>query len=120
MIKLIIAGSRNFNNYTLLEEKVDEFLREYKDNEIEIVSGTARGADKLGELYALTRSFKIKKFPANWNLYGRSAGYKRNAEMANYASHCVVFWDGESRGTKHMIDLAKQYKLELLIVRFEY
>lgn len=115
MIRLIVAGSRTFNDYDLLKTKLDFYLKNKNLTEVEIVSGTAKGADKLGELYAKANQIQLKLMPADWAL-GKSAGYKRNEQMAKYASHCVVFWDGESRGTKHMIDLAKQYNLNLKIV----
>lgn len=84
----------------------------YKDNITEspieeIVSGTANGVDKLGENWAMYRRIPVKKFPANWNMYGKSAGYRRNLEMAGYADALVAVWDGESKGTKHMIDIAR-------------
>ena len=115
-MKLIVAGSRSFSNYKLLCWNLDKIIN--GNNEVEIVSGTAQGADKLGEYYAQTHGFAVKQFPANWNKFGKSAGYRRNEEMAKYATHCIVFWDGESRGTKHMIDLANKHNLELTIVRF--
>ena len=115
MYKVIVAGSRTFNNYTLMKNKLDFYLKNLK--EVEIVSGTAYGADKLGEKYAKEHNLPVKQFPANWNLYGKSAGYKRNEEMAKYADACVVFWDGVSRGTKLMIDLAKKYNIPLRIVK---
>ena len=85
--------------------------------ELEIVSGTARGVDQLGERYALERGLKLKKFPANWDKYGRKAGYLRNKEMAEYARILIAFWDGKSKGTKHMIDLAQKYGVFIIIER---
>lgn len=72
----------------------------------EIISGGARGIDKLGEEIARRSSIPCKVFPANWDLHGKSAGYKRNVEMAEYADALIAIWDGHSRGTKHMIDIA--------------
>ena len=118
MIKLIVAGSRNFNNFELLKSKLNFYLQHYSKDEIEIVSGTARGADRLGERYALASNYQLKKFPAHWNVYGKSAGYRRNEEMAKYATHCVVFIVNNSKGSSHMIELAKQYQLNLRVVRF--
>lgn len=118
MLKVIIAGSRDFNNYEMLENLVDMYLQRYSPDQIEIVSGGARGADRLGERYARSRGIALKVIPADWNAYGRSAGYRRNEEMAQYATHCIVFWDGKSRGSGHMIDLAKHYKLARRIVRY--
>ena len=85
---------------------------------IEIVSGAANGADKLGEKYASEKEYSIKQFPADWNKYGKSAGYKRNEEMARYADALIAFWDGESKGTKHMIDLANKYNLKINIIQY--
>lgn len=116
MFKVVVAGSRNFNNYNLLKEKLD-FLLQNKKN-IEIVSGTARGADTLGERYAKERGYSLKRFPANWEKHGRKAGYIRNKEMRDYADAVVVFWDGESRGTKHMIDLSKEKNLPIKIIKY--
>lgn len=118
MLKVIIAGSRGFNDYQLLERLVDMYLQRYSPDQIEIVSGGARGADRLGECYAQSRGMALKVMPADWNRFGKSAGYGRNESMAQYATHCIVFWDGSSRGTQHMINLANQYKLALRIVRY--
>ena len=85
-MKLIIAGTRTFTNYQKLKQICDHFLQD--QNNIEIVSGACRGADKLGEQYAKERNIKITRFPANWNKYGKAAGPKRNEQMANYAK-CV-------------------------------
>lgn len=116
MIKIIIAGSRDFNDYELLKEKMDSLIK--IKEKTEIVSGTARGADLLGEKYAKENSIQIKRFPADWNRFGKSAGYKRNEEMAKYADACVCFWDGKSRGTKHMIDLAERNNLKVIVIRY--
>ena len=72
MIKVIIAGGRNFKDYELLKEKCDFYLQEH--SEIEIVSGAANGTDKLGERYAAERGYPTKLFPADWDRIGKSAG----------------------------------------------
>jgi hypothetical protein len=110
MIKVIIAGGRDFDDFNKLCQVCDEFLQD--QNGIEIVSGAYKGADLLGERYAAERNHPIKQFPANWRRYGKSAGLKRNIEMAAYADALIAFWDGESKGTKHMIELAKQTGLK--------
>jgi len=114
--KLIIAGSRNFSDYNTLKNVCDEFL--FEKNNIEIVSGTARGADMLGEQYAQEKGYQVSKFPADWNK-GKGAGYIRNKQMAEYANALVAFWDNSSRGTKHMIDLAYQNNLEVKVHLFK-
>jgi len=118
-MKVIIAGSREFNDYNMLCITCDQILKNQDKNQIEIVSGIAKGADLLGEKYANDRNYKLKKFPANWDLYGKSAGYKRNTEMALYADALIAFWDGKSKDTKHMIDLANQHHLKVKISNFK-
>mgnify|MGYP003533449592 CR=1 FL=1 len=114
--KVIVAGGRDFNDYSLLKEKLESLLK--NKNEIEIVSGKARGADSLGEQYANEKGYPINSHPANWDEYGKSAGYIRNKEMAEYADALVAFWDGKSRGTKHMIDLAENKGLLVRVIYY--
>lgn len=115
-MKVIIAGARTFNDYELLCEKVSRTLR--NQEKVEIVSGTANGADKLGEKFAKEFNHDLIQFPADWDKYGKSAGYKRNEEMAKYSDALIAFWDGKSKGTKSMIELAKRYGLKTKIVIF--
>lgn len=115
-MKVIVAGSRTFNDYELLKNKLDYFLQNQKD--ITIISGKARGADSLGEDYAHQNHHKLEEYPAMWDIYGKKAGYMRNEEMAKVADGAIIFWDGKSKGTKHMIDLCKKFKLKLRVVKF--
>jgi hypothetical protein len=112
-MKVIIAGSRYFNDYEILCRYCDHVLQDQTN--IEVVSGTARGADQLGEKYATERGYNITKFPADWDKYKKAAGYIRNEEMAKYADALIAFWDGNSKGTEHMINLAKKYNLKIRI-----
>jgi len=116
-VKVIIAGGRDFKDYNLLCQKADYYLS--RQSEIEIVSGCARGADKLGERYADERGYPIKRFPADWGTFGKKAGYLRNEEMAQYADALIAFWNENSKGTKHMIDLAEIYKLKVRVVIYK-
>jgi hypothetical protein len=116
-MKVIIAGGRDFNDYSILAESCNLILSDLED--IEIVSGRARGADSLGENYALEKGYGCKIFPADWEKYGKAAGYKRNSEMAEYADMLIAFWDGTSRGTGHMIDIAKKRGLKIEIINYE-
>lgn len=116
--KLIIAGGRDFANYPLLQKKVDVMISAKRfSHQIEIVSGKAKGADTMGEQYAKANDFLVKEFPADWNA-GRSAGYTRNKEMAEYADACICFWNGRSSGTKHMIDLATAQGLPVRVIPY--
>lgn len=110
--KLIIAGSREFDDYKTLQLGTDWFLYEmvgqgWAPDDIEIVSGTALGADRLGERYAIANGMGIKRFPANWTMHGKSAGFKRNRQMAVYADALIAFPLGKSSGTRDMIKQAR-------------
>lgn len=118
MFKVIVAGSRGFCDYRLMAKKLDYLLSSKSHDEIIVVSGGARGADSLGERYAREHKLKLKVFPADWDTFGKRAGYLRNKQMAEYADALVAFWDGQSRGTQHMIELARQYGLAVRIVLF--
>jgi hypothetical protein len=88
-MKLIIAGSRSITDYTIVKRAINRLLINPTDIN-EIVSGTARGVDRLGERYAKEHGIKITKFPANWNKYGKRAGYLRNEQMAKYADVLIA------------------------------
>lgn len=115
--RLVIAGSRDFNDYTLLSKAVDKHLGDKVDDaKIVIISGTAPGADQLGERYAKERGYKLECYPADWGHYGKAAGPVRNMNMANVADGVIVFWDGESSGTKNMIETAKAKNIPCTVV----
>ena len=117
MFRVIIAGGRLFDDYAYLKDSMDYLLQNVKD-EIAVVCGKARGADTLGEKYAKERGYTVHYFPADWDRYGKSAGYIRNEEMAKNADALVAFWDGKSRGTKNMIKLAHQYGLRVRVKNY--
>lgn len=97
-MKVIIAGSRN------LDGPVDLAVDKSAFNITEIVSGGARGIDKAGEVWAAGSGIPIKQFLADWDQYGKRAGFMRNDEMAEYADALIAIWDGKSKGTLHMIN----------------
>lgn len=117
MVRVIIAGTRNFSDYPLMKDKLDRLRASI--GVFEVVSGGATGADSLGEKYAEENKLPIKRFIPDWDKFGKAAGYKRNEEMAQYADGCIVFWDGKSKGTEHMINLAKKYNIQLSIINYE-
>lgn len=108
MTKIIIAGSRK--GFTALDVDIamSKALRLLKwlPCDIEVVSGTASGVDRLGEAWAAERNLPVIRFPAEWDKYGKYAGYKRNQQMADVANALVALWDGVSKGTNHMITIA--------------
>jgi hypothetical protein len=119
ILKVIIAGGRDFNDYKLLKTKVDKILSNKKTtHKIYILSGKARGADLLGERYAKENLLEVLEFPADSETFGKRAGFKRNEGMANEAHALIAFWDGESHGTKHMIDIATKKGLLIRTIRY--
>lgn len=107
--RLAIVGSRTFNDYELLINEVDRLIQDnYSTINLFIISGGARGADTLAKRFAEDNNFNYIEFPANWELYGKAAGFIRNKLIVENCDFFLAFWDGVSRGTKHSIDLAKQ------------
>ena len=109
-MRTIIAGSRSFITY----DEVEAVIRScpWVDSITVILSGTARGVDKLGEDFAKNNSITLERYPADWSI-GRQAGYIRNIEMANNADALIAIWDGISPGTAHMIRVAEQKHLRI-------
>lgn len=110
-MRTIIAGSRTINDYEILEKVVRGIV--WKPSLI--ISGGAMGVDKLGERYAKEHNLPLKIYPANWKKYGKVAGFVRNWEMADNADALIAIWDGESRGTEHMIRTAEKRKLLVVV-----
>lgn len=106
-----MAGGRDFEDYGRLSAAVAEALGDRPLDRVEIVSGAARGADRLGERWARENGVALRQFPADWNRYGRSAGYRRNEEMAGYANAVLVMPGGH--GTDHMARIAADRGLTL-------
>lgn len=130
IFKVIIAGGRDFDQYNLLESYCKHVLKNH--DKIEIVSGTAKGADELGEKFAIKNNLGLKSFPADWTniegkpasqigtrkdgtKYWKAAGHARNRQMAEYADALIAFWDGKSKGTKDMINQAESLKLKVKV-----
>lgn len=115
--RVIVSGGRDFSDYEYLRSSLD-FLLQNITGPIVIVSGTARGADKLGEQYAAEKGYAVLRFPADWNRFGKAAGHMRNEQMAKNADALVAFWDGTSKGTRSMINLAHKYHLTVRVKRY--
>lgn len=112
-MKTIIAGSRNITDINLIWDAA----RRCGWKITGVVSGCARGVDSLGEIWAARNGFTVYPFPAEWGKYGKSAGYRRNFEMADNAEALIAIWDGESKGTRHMIEVAKEKGLKVYVHR---
>lgn len=117
--KLIVAGSRGFKDYDLMTRvliAMGDF--ELADKKLSIVSGMARGADQLGVRLANAFGLDLYKFPANWDGLGKRAGFIRNTQMGNFSDGLLAFWDGQSNGTKHMIDYMHQLKKPVHLIKY--
>lgn len=120
--KVIIAGSREFTDYEFLKSKCDYYLsNKIKTHEVIIVSGHARGADVLGERYAREKGLKLLTFPADWDKYGNSAGYRRNCKMADIANACIGFTIKglDCKGTRQMLKIANNKKLKIQEIEYD-
>lgn len=108
-MKTIIAGSRTITHYDTVENAIKESGFEIT----QVVSGMARGVDKLGELWAHYNNIGCYLCPADWNRYGKSAGYRRNVDMANIAEALIVIIENNSKGSSHMLNIAKERGLKI-------
>ena len=132
--KVAVAGGRDFDDLRLLTEVLDNLLKAKKKNyKIVIVSGKAKGADRLGEVYANARDYEIEEYPSDWkdidvegavireNKYGKynaAAGHLRNKQMADVCDAAVLFWDGVSSGTLNMRGLIEDNNKPLRTVMY--
>jgi predicted Rossmann fold nucleotide-binding protein DprA/Smf involved in DNA uptake len=114
-MKTIIAGGRTITDYSLVLSAIGESEFEIT----EIVSGMAPGVDTLAVQYSQENNLPLAEFHADWNQYKKAAGPIRNREMANYADALIAIWDGESRGTKNMIEEATKRGLSVFVKRVD-
>ena len=114
-MKTIVAGSRDIDNYQFVKGALNNTTWTIT----KVISGGAMGVDKFGEIWAKSKNIPLEICPADWSTYGKSAGYKRNVEMAKKAEALVAIWDGKSKGTKHMIDIANNHNLVTYIVYYD-
>ena len=126
-IRVIVAGTRTFEDYSFAKEHLDRIIRGLQEDnptkKIVMITGDARGTDQTGNRYAYEHGYSLQKFPAKWKTYGKAAGPIRNAQMLKFASCAhpvlVAFWDGKSRGTRNMIEIAKQADVSVYTVRYD-
>ena len=109
-MRVIVAGSRGFDDYSLLKSTLERHSEQIST----LISGNAKGADKLGERWAVDNNIPVERYIPEWDKYGRKAGHIRNSQMAQNADALIVFWDGKSKGTANMIENAEVWGLEIL------
>lgn len=112
----MITGSREFENKDEIQSDVYRELDELHKTEsgMSLLSGGARGVDRIGEQWARERGVKLIVFKPDYKRYRRGAPFVRNKEMIEACDGVVAFWKANSRGTKHVIDHARN-KLMLCI-----
>ncbi len=118
--RIVVAGCRDYENYEEASKYIEFCISKIREKyELVFLSGGCRGADKLGERYAQQNGFKTEIYRADWELYGKRAGPKRNMEMAEKADFIICFWNGKSKGTKSMIEFAKSMKKPIKIKKIK-
>ena len=118
--RMIVAGGRDYSNQNIVNYYIDR-VKDVCDSRglnLVIVCGMATGADTLGRNYAISNGLEVLEFPADWNKYGKSAGYVRNKEMGDVADSAIVFWDGRSKGSKLMIDIMHELKKPVVAISY--
>lgn len=118
--KLIVAGGRDFDDYMQLSKTLISLAEtELADYAVSIVSGMARGADALAVRFTKEHNVKLYEFPADWQTYGKRAGYIRNAQMGSFADGLLAFLHvNPSRGTSHMISYMRSLNKPVHVVRY--
>ena len=118
MIKVLICGGRDFNDYGLLADTLVGLIGQYNPEDVTIISGHAiRGADRLGERFARDNECKLEIFPADWDKFGKGAGYIRNQQMIDEGKPDLVVAFQGGRGTQDMIKRAKKHGIEVVEVK---
>lgn len=110
-MRVIIAGSRGITDYALVSHAIQNSGFPIS----RVISGAARGVDQLGERWAKEHRIPVLRMPAEWTKYGRSAGYRRNEDMASVGDALIAIWDGRSPGTRHMIETASRRGLHVFV-----
>lgn len=109
-IRIVVAGSRDFNDYILFKTSIENYLQvRFEGKSFLLISGGARrGPDEMIIRYCVEKNLPYALYEADWDRFGKSAGYRRNVTMSDVSTDVVVFWDCVSKGTKHMMDIANR------------
>ncbi len=120
MVGVMVCGSRSITDVTWVERQIVEYLKEIYSGDMDfiIINGLAKGVDMIAKNWAESHKVGTWDFPAEWDKYGRSAGYRRNVTMVEKCDYCLILWDGQSHGTKHDIDLCIEKNKPHKIVKY--
>lgn len=116
-MKIIIAGSRKGFTQGIVDAVMKQAIKQWdiRAQDITVVSGCALGVDTYGIRWAEERGLPVMRYPADWDRHGKSAGILRNIQMAAVADALVALWDGESPGTRHMVQEADKRGLRVYV-----
>ena len=111
MLKILVTGSRDLNDETVVYEALGGIDGWFHNEEITLIHGGARGADSLAADVAGDFGWNVKPpYLPDWTMYGKAAGPIRNREMLDLENPDLVlaFWNGtvEHSGTLDMIKRA--------------
>lgn len=116
-MRIIVCGSRSFADYPFFKKKMDQLTAKLNRRKLVVVSGGARGTDRLAEQWCFERMAAMQIFLPDYDQYGKDAPLMRNKEMiSSGASYCIAFWNGSSPGTKHTIELASKKGIKVRII----
>ena len=110
-MKIAVIGSRDFEDYALLESKLNTL-----ENITSIISGGAKGADSLAEQYASQHNIDVVVIKPDWKRYNRGAGLVRNKQIVDMADLVVAFWNGKSKGTLDVIEYSKKQDVKFVTI----
>lgn len=114
-MRIAVVGSRDFDDDILMHQVLDDIVvKQFPD--VMIISGGARGADLMAEDYAKINGILCEIHLADWETYGKSAGFIRNDKVIKNADLCIAFWDGKSKGTQHAIGLCSKYHVGVKLI----
>ena len=117
LYKLMISGSRGIKDSKKIYDELEKIFAAHPD--FILISGGARGVDSIAEEWAKSRNLPIEQHKPDWAKYGKGAGIVRNKEMVLAADYVLIFWDGESKGTKSVIDFCEKQGKEYLLKKID-
>ena len=109
--RILVCGSRNYTDREKIWKVLDGYSAHYK---VHLIEGGARGADTFAAEWATARYLtRHERYPANWNRFGRRAGFIRNRQMLEQGKPELVLAFGRGSGTDMMVRLAKHAGVEV-------
>ena len=116
IMKVLVCGGRDYNDYDVLKCVMEKVMDCYSAEVKVVISGLAKGGDKLGERWAEENDIEVEGYRAEWNKYGKRAGWLRNVRMADEGRPNVIVALPGGRGTKMMIDIGVDRKIDTIVV----